>query len=105
MSRSTVGFAHEPWSEKIVPCAVCGRDGFLLTREAPTRPVYCTSALRGVLDINCTWENRGHAILRPSLRESVLSHPWIIVTPKVYRILRDAGVTEVDFHPIRVEDG
>lgn len=105
-SRHTGGFAHERFSEILAPCEVCGRNGFLITKEAPTRVVYRASALTGALDVNSTWENRWSAVLdRENFRASILSRPWTVITPKVYRIFREFGVKEVNFHPIRVEDG
>ncbi len=40
------------------------------------------------------------------MRYTHLSYPYLLVTPKVMRIFRAAGVTEFDWIPIRVvEDG
>lgn len=104
-SKSTGGFAHERFSDILAPCEVCGRNGFLITSEAPTRVVYRASDLAGALDVNSTWENRWSAILdRNNFRASILSRPWTVVSPKVYRIFRDFGVKEVNFHPIRIEE-
>lgn len=107
MSPNSTGFLRIAQSDQIRPCDLCKRNGYLPTRDAPTRPVYRASDLRGALDINTTWENFwGSGIDREDFRRSVLSRPWLIAGPKVYRILRDAGVTtELDFYPIRVEDG
>jgi hypothetical protein len=104
-SSSTSGILRKRQTKTLAPCEVCGRNGFVTTSEAPTRVVYRGSDLRGALDVNATWENYWSASVQKPFRERVLSRPWTIVTPKVYRIFRDAGVTEVDFHPIRVEDG
>jgi hypothetical protein len=85
-------------------CEVCRRNGFFRTSEAPTRIVYRASDLRDADDINLTWENMWMAFPKPELRDSVLSQPWTVVTPKVRRVFRDAGVTSFDWLPIRVED-
>jgi hypothetical protein len=86
-------------------CEVCWRNGYFGTSEEPTRIVYRASDLREADDVNLSWENIGYAILEPELRDSLLSYPWLVVTPKVRRVFRDAGVTSIDWLPIRVEDG
>jgi hypothetical protein len=85
-------------------CEVCRRNGYFQTGEEPTRIVYRASNLVGADDVNMSWENLGYAILEPELRDSLLSYPWTLVTPKVRRVFLDAGVTELDWFPIRVED-
>lgn len=106
MSRDTTGFRRIVQSEKVRACDVCGRNGYLPMREMSLRPVYRASDLCGTLDINSTWENYwGSHFNREDFRQSILSRPWLIATPKVYRIFRDAGVTELEYFPIRVEDG
>ena len=106
MARSTTGIERHEQSEKLRPCEVCRRNGFLTPRLSPTRAVYSAPALAGALDVNTTWENYWSAIVNwEDFRQSVLSRPWTVVTPKVYRIFRDAGVTELEYHPVRVEDG
>ena len=98
MSPSTTGLDRER------PCGVCMRNGYVETAEAPTRIVYRAADLRGALDVNQTWENTWFASIEPDFRKSILSRPWTIVTPKVWRVFRDAGVTSFDWYPIRVED-
>ena len=85
-------------------CEVCGRNGYFRTNEAPTRIVYKASDLRDVDDVNLSWENMWFASLEPELRDSLLSWPWLLVTPKVRRVFLAAGVTSFDWLPIRVED-
>ena len=98
MSPRTTGLVRDR------ACEVCRRNGYFQTRKAPTRIVYRASDLRDADDVNMSWENLGFAILEPDLRESLLSYPWTLVTPKVRRVFRDAGVTEFNWIPIRVED-
>ena len=99
MSPRASGFERER------ACEVCWRNGyFQMTDEKPTRIVYRASDLRDADDVNQCWENLGYAILEPNLRDSLLSYPWLLVTPKVRRVFRDAGVTSFDWLPIRVED-
>jgi hypothetical protein len=85
------------------PCEVCRRNGYFVTSKAPTRVVYRASDLCDVDDVNSTWENQWFAIPKAELRDSVLSQPWTVVTPKVWRVFRDAGVTSFNWMPIRVE--
>jgi hypothetical protein len=85
-------------------CEVCRRNGYFQTEKAPTRLVYGAADLRDADDVSSTWENLGHAILEPDLRDSLLSYPWTLVSPKVRRVFVEAGVTSFDWVPIRVED-
>ena len=99
MSPRTTGLIRER------ACEVCRRNGYFRTDDEPTRIVYRASDLRDIDDVHLTWENLGYAILKPTLRDSLLSNPWTLVTPKVRRVFRDAGVTEFEWLPVRVEDG
>jgi hypothetical protein len=85
-------------------CERCRRNGYFRTSEAPTRIVYRDSDLCDAQDVNLSWENQGFAVLEADLRESLLSSPWFLVTPKVMRVFRDAGVASFDWLPIRVEE-
>ena len=97
MSPRTTGLAREQ------ACQVCQRNGYFRMKEAPTRIVYRESDLHEAQDVNLSWENMWFAVLEPDLRDSLLSWPWLLVTPKVWRVFRDAGVTSFDWLPIRVE--
>ena len=86
-------------------CEVCRRNGYFTnTQEEPARFVYRASDLRAAGDVSMTWENVGFAILKPDLRERLLSRPWLLVTPRVWRVFRDTGVTSFDWLPVRVEE-
>jgi hypothetical protein len=85
-------------------CEICQRNGYFQTARLPTRISYKASDLRDIDDVNMSWENLGYAALKPDLRESLLSYPWTLVTPKVRRVFRDAGVTSFDWLPVRVEE-
>lgn len=86
-------------------CQVCKRNGYFTNdRTEPTRIVYRAADLQGAEDVNLTWENVGYAVLQPNLRDSLLSYPWMLVTPRVRRVFRDTGVTAFDWLPVRVED-
>ena len=99
MSPSTTGLIRER------ACEVCWRNGYFGTDDEPLRIVYRASDLRDADDVNLSWENVGYGILEPEFRESTLSRPWMVVTPKVRRVFRDAGVTSFDWLPVRVEEG
>jgi hypothetical protein len=99
MSPSTTGLIRDR------ACEVCWRNGYFETDDEPTRIVYRASDLRDADDVNMSWENIGYANLKPELRESLLSYPWMVVTPKLRRVFRDAGVTCFDWLPVRVEEG
>jgi hypothetical protein len=98
MSPRTTGLVRDR------ACEVCWRNGYFQTGAAPTRIVYRASDLRNAADVNTAWENLGYAILEPDLRDSLLSYPWTLVTPKVRRVFLDAGVTTFKWLPIHVED-
>ncbi len=98
MSPRTTGLTRER------ACEVCRRNGYFRMDEEPTRIVYRASDLRDVDDVNLSWENYWFAVLEPQLRDSLLSFPWLLVTPRVRRVFRDAGVTSFDWLPIRVEE-
>jgi hypothetical protein len=100
MSPRTTGFTRTEYT-----CKVCLRNGYSGTSEEPLRAVYRSSDLRAVDDVNFSWENAWFADLKPDLRESLLSQPWLLVTPKVRRVIVAAGVTCFDWLPIRVEEG
>jgi hypothetical protein len=100
MSPSTTGLSRMEDA-----CKVCSRNGYCGTNEEPLRVVYRSSDIREVDDVNFSWENKWFADLKPDLRESLLSWPWLLVTPKVRRVITGAGVTCFDWLPIRVEDG
>lgn len=104
MSPHTSGLRRIVQSPKLRPCEVCGRNGNVYDRNAPLRAVYRAPDLAGALDMNSTWENYWSAAIdREDFRQSVLSRPWTAVSPKVYRIFREAGVTELDYYPIQIE--
>ncbi len=98
MSPRTTGLVRER------ACEVCWRNGYFQTDREPTRVVYRASDLREADDVNLTSENLGYAILEPELRESLLSYPWTLVTPRIRRVFCDAGVTAFNWIPVRVED-
>jgi hypothetical protein len=94
MSPQTTGFGfHEP-------CGRCGRSGYMPGGAA--RIAYRASDLEGAGDLNLTWEGEGCGAIEGDLRSSKIPVPFLLVTPKVRRVLQAAGVTEFDWKPIRV---
>jgi hypothetical protein len=84
-------------------CA-CGRSGVTATHEQPTRLVYRAKDLADIQDVNLTWEWFGEPKFNGDVGRALFPYPWLLVTPKVWRICRDAGVTQFDWIPIRVVD-
>ena len=85
-------------------CRVCDRNGYGLDfMKAPWRFVYREVDVRDADDVNVTWENAGFARLKPNLRESLLSRPFMIVSPKVRRVFLEAGVTSFEWTPVLID--
>ncbi len=98
MSPRTTGLERED------ACSSCGRNGYLRMQDQPTRVVYRSADLAKTADVNMSWEWFGSSNLEEDLRKSFLAHPAILVRPRVYRVLHDAGVKEFDWIPIHVVD-
>lgn len=86
------------------PCPACLRSGYRTGAKVPLRVVYRASDLEGAGDVNLTWEQCGPGELNADPRKISLPVPWLLVTPKVMRVMRNAGVTEFVWMPIRVVD-
>jgi hypothetical protein len=99
MSPRTTGIGKEDF------CKSCGRSGFSTKMDDPPRPMYRATDLRGSQDVNTTWEWFGPWKFDGNVSNALFSYPWFLVTPKVWRVFRDAGVTSFHWFPIRVEDG
>jgi hypothetical protein len=85
-------------------CASCGRSGFSSIMNDPARLVYRAQDLSRAEDVNTTWEWFGDWKFNGDVSEALFAYPWFLVTPKVQRVFRAAGVTAFDWLPIRVED-
>ena len=72
--------------------------------ELPTRLVYRASDLEDIRDVNVTWEWFGEVNFDGDVSDALFPYPWFLITPKVWRIFRDAGVTGFDWIPIHVVD-
>ncbi|WP_170319293.1 hypothetical protein [Polyangium spumosum] len=85
------------------PCT-CGRSSFSWKAEIPLRLAYRAADLADISDVNVTWEWFGEVKFDGDVSEALFPYPLFLVTPKVWRIFRDAGVTGFDWLPIRVEE-
>ena len=85
-------------------CKSCARSKFNQSTEEPLRLAYHARDLVGAQDVNRMWEHFGYVRWNGDLATAVLSQPDFLVTPKVWRIFRDAGVTGFNWLPIRVVD-
>jgi len=85
------------------PCP-CGRSGYSWKEEIPLRLVYRASDLVDIRDVNVTWEWFGDTRFEGDVSDALFPYPLFLVTPKIWRIFRDAGVTGFDWLPIRVVD-
>ena len=85
-------------------CTSCGRSGFFTMMNDPPRLVYRPRDIAQSEDVNLTWEWFEDWNFDGNVSEALFSYPWFLVTPKVMRVFRDAGVTSFDWLPIRVED-
>lgn len=91
--------------ERARVCPVCNRNGYFTnTQEELPRFVYRAADVRSAEDVAASWENVGFARLAAELKDSLLSRPWMLVTPRVRRILVDAGVNELDWTPIELDE-
>ncbi|MRG96560.1 hypothetical protein [Polyangium spumosum] len=84
-------------------CSSCRRGGFYFSQLSP-RLAYRARDLTGAMDVNRTWEWYGYVKFKGDLSEAVLPGPAFLVSPKVWRIFKDAGVTGFKWLPIRVVD-
>jgi len=85
------------------PCP-CGRSCFSGKEEEPLRLAYRAADLADIHDVNVTWEWYGFSKFNGNVADSVLPYPLFLVTPKIWRVFKDASVTGFDWLPIRVED-
>ncbi|MDI1434409.1 hypothetical protein [Polyangium sorediatum] len=86
-----------------LPCP-CARSSFETFEEVPLRLAYRASDVTDIRDVNVTWEWFGEVGFEGDVSNALFPYPFFLVTPKVWRIYRDAGVTEFDWIPIRVVD-
>lgn len=90
--------------ERREECPRCGRSGFFTKLEDPPRLVYRARDVEEAEDVNVTWEWFGDWSFDGKVSEALFAYPWMLVSPKVWRIFRDAGVTAYRYLPIRVDD-
>jgi len=88
--------------ERIADCPLCKRSGLSSMVKRPTRLAYRAEDLDGAEDVNTTWEWFGDVKFNGDVSDALFAYPWFLVTPKVMRILRNAGAPGFDWLPIRV---
>ncbi|MDI1445740.1 hypothetical protein [Polyangium sp. 6x1] len=93
---------HSTGIERGKVCKSCQRSRIGYSLKEPTRIAYRALDLIGAQDVNRMWEHFGIARWNGDLKTAVLSQPKFLVTPKVWRIFKDAGVTGFKWLPIRV---
>ncbi|TKC99225.1 hypothetical protein [Polyangium fumosum] len=89
--------------EPYTPC-VCGRSSFSMPEEVPLRLAYRSSDLVDIRDVNVTWEWFGDFHFEGDVSDALFPYPLFLVTPKIWRIFRDEGVTGFRWLPIHVVD-
>lgn len=90
--------------ERSDECPRCGRSGFVTKLDDPPRLVYRARDLERTEDVNVTWEWFQTWRFNGKVEEAIFAYPWMLITPKVWRVLRDAGVTAYNYLPIRVDE-
>jgi len=87
-------------------CEVCKRDGFSEEPENAPRFAYRAADVADIDDVNESWEWFSFSSLEKKFGYIKLGRPRLLVTPRVMRVIRAAGVTEKEFEfiPIRVTE-
>ena len=107
MSRHTKGIVRDirsGWG-----CPVCGRDMFANTMKEPTHITYDRhDADPSTLpDVVQTWECSGRSVLRDDPERQLIrgfAQPWILVKPRIMKLLRRLKVRGAVFEPVRFMD-
>ena len=84
------------------PCNLCTRSSYQM--GSCLRIFYRRKDLEGAGDVNLSWEGLHNGEVNEDPRKCVIPVPVILVTPKVMRVFRAAGITEFEWVPIRVVD-
>ncbi|MBK9263211.1 MAG: hypothetical protein IPM54_25835 [Polyangiaceae bacterium] len=80
-------------------CKVCRRGGRM---DFPKQP-YREEDLAGMQDFNLTWEWFGEFWPEDKQRGEKRPSPYVLVTPKVMNIFREAGVKTFEWTPVGIE--
>lgn len=86
----------------VAPCNLCTRSGY--QTGSCLRILYRRKDLEGAGDVNLSWEGLYNGEVNEDPRKCIIPIPVILVTPKVMRVFRAAGITEFEWVPIRVVD-
>ncbi len=91
--------AEFPADDEKALCTVCRRGGRWTMPDEP----YCEEDLVGMKDFNLTWEWFDAYYFNGNPRESMFSHPYVLVTPKVMNIFREMKVKSFKWTPVGLE--
>jgi hypothetical protein len=99
MAAETSGLLHER------SCAECRRDGFFCKLEEPLEPVYSSTDVdvATLPDFAVTRERFGWSHIEPDFGESWFAPPRLVVSSRVFTLLRQQGVRKVDYLPVSIK--
>lgn len=86
------------------PCSSCDRSGHAGSSSDPPRLAYRARDVADIDDVMTTWEWFGDVKFNGDVSEALFAYPWFLLSPKVMRILREAGAPAFEWLPIRVVD-
>jgi hypothetical protein len=95
---SSIGYERER------PCPSCDRDGFFDDPNVPFEIVYGKNALEAAADISWTYERLGNSGIREDFSASHFAAPRPLVSPRFVDVLRNEGVRNCAFLPVRAAD-
>jgi hypothetical protein len=85
-------------------CKTCQRGGIRKVSYQPFRFVYRRQDLADIRDFNLTWEWFGPFEFNGKVSQARFPSPYVLVTPKVMNIFREAGVKTFQWWPIWVDE-
>jgi hypothetical protein len=87
------------------PCSVCDRDGYFGTVESPLELRYSLSRgeVNDLPDFSSTWEHFGLSKLAEPFEDSAFAHPFLVVSPRVVKMLRELKVRGLLFDPVEID--
>lgn len=88
-------------------CNLCKRDMHICTNNEPLDFVYDAKELDliNIPDFVQTWECWGRSVLTDNPERQLVrgyASPWYLIKPKVFRIIRELGLSNVSFDPVRI---
>jgi len=95
MAPSTEGLLRDE------PCAGCSRNGYFGALEHPMRIRYLEEDLDATdSDAYFTYEWFGYSKLLTPLAESLLAHPLLLISPRMYEVFADDRLRGLKFEPV-----